>query len=117
MNRRFRNDGLYESYFERVVGGFCTGSRSGGVRNPVVLGGAALGGMVAIDRRTAGTQIEDETIELAVIQPHPRAFGDKVHVNVTSYNRQVLVTGEVGTAEARQEVERIVGGVENVRPW
>ena len=76
-----------------------------GCATPVVLGGAALGGMVAIDRRTAGTQIEDETISL----------GDRAHVNVTSYNRQVLVPGEAGTAEARQEVERIVGGVENVR--
>lgn len=86
-----------------------------GCATPVVLGGAALGGMVAIDRRTAGTQIEDETIELRSSNRIHGAFGDKVHVNVTSYNRQVLVTGEVGTAEARQEVERIVGGVENVR--
>lgn len=86
-----------------------------GCATPVVLGGAALGGMVAIDRRTAGTQIEDETIELRSSNRIHGAFGDKVHVNVTSYNRQVLVTGEVGTAEVRQEVEKIVSGVENVR--
>ncbi len=86
-----------------------------GCATPVVLGGAALGGMMAIDRRTAGTQIEDETIELRSSNRIHGAYGDKVHVNVTSYNRQVLVTGEVGTAEARQEIEKIVAGVENVR--
>ena len=86
-----------------------------GCATPVVLGGVALGGMMAIDRRTAGTQIEDETIELRSSNRIHGAYGDKVHVNVTSYNRQVLITGEVGTAEARQEVEKIITGVENVR--
>ena len=86
-----------------------------GCTAPLVLGGAALGGMMAIDRRTAGIQIEDESIELRSSNRIHGAYGDKVHVNVTSYNRQVLVTGEVGTAEARQEIEKIVAGVENVR--
>jgi len=86
-----------------------------GCATPVVLGGAALGGMMAIDRRTAGTQIEDESIELRSSNRIHGAYGDKVHVNITSYNRQVLLTGEVPSAEARQAIEKIVTGVENVR--
>ena len=86
-----------------------------GCATPVVLGGAALGGMMAIDRRTAGTQIEDESIELRSSNRIHGAYGDKVHVNVTSYNRQVLLTGEVPSAEARHAIEKIVTGVENVR--
>ncbi len=86
-----------------------------GCTAPLVLGGAALGGMMAIDRRTAGIQIEDESIELRSSNRIHGAHGDKVHVNVTSYNRQVLLTGEVPTTEVRQSIEKIVSGVENVR--
>lgn len=86
-----------------------------GCATPVVLGGAAIGGMMAFDRRTAGTQIEDETIELRSVNRIHGAYGDKVHINVTSYNRQVLLTGEVPHAEAREAIEKIVAGVENVR--
>lgn len=86
-----------------------------GCATPVVLGGAAIGGMMAIDRRTAGIQIEDESIELRSSNRIHGAYGDKVHVNTTSYNRQVLLTGEVPSADARQAIEKIVAGVENVR--
>lgn len=86
-----------------------------GCATPVVLGGAALGGMMAIDRRTVGTQVDDETIELRSVNRIHGAYGDKVHINVTSYNRQVLLTGEVPSAEVREGIEKIVAGVENVR--
>ncbi|OJX35389.1 MAG: transporter [Burkholderiales bacterium 68-12] len=82
---------------------------------PVVLGGAAVGSMMALDRRTVGTQVEDEGIELRAGNRIRGAYGDKVHVNVTSYNRQVLLTGEVPSAEIRDAVEKSVAGVENVR--
>ena len=82
---------------------------------PLVIGGAAIGGMVAVDRRTTGTQVEDEGIELRASNRIHAEHGDRVHVNVTSYNRQVLLTGEVPTAEIRQAIERSVGGVGNVR--
>jgi len=82
----------------------------------VVLGGAAAGGvMVAQDRRTIGTLTEDEGIELKASARIRERFKDGVHVNVTSYNRTVLLTGEVPDAAARAEVERIARGVENVR--
>lgn len=81
----------------------------------VIGGGAVVGTMVAIDRRTAGTQVEDEGIELRAVSRVRDALGERVHVNVTSFNRQVLLTGEVPTAEDGQKVEQAVRGVENVR--
>ncbi|AVO49021.1 transporter [Melaminivora suipulveris] len=80
----------------------------------VIGGGAVVGTMVAIDRRTAGTQVEDEGIELRAASRVREALGDRVHVNITSYNRQVLLTGEALTAEDSQKVEQVVRDVENV---
>lgn len=82
---------------------------------PLVVGGAVMGTMMAVDRRTAGTQVEDEGIELRSANRLSESLGDRAHVNVTSFNRQVLLTGEVPTAQDRQRVEQIVMGVENVR--
>ena len=83
---------------------------------PLLVGGAAAGGaMVVNDRRTVGTITEDESIELKASGRIGERFKDSAHVNVTSYNRMVLLTGEVPNAEARTEVERIARGVENVR--
>lgn len=82
---------------------------------PVVLGGAAVGALVATDRRTSGAQLEDEGIELRSSNRLRDAFGDGAHINVTSYNREVLLTGEVSSAQDKQAAERIVSGVDNVR--
>lgn len=82
---------------------------------PVILGGAAVGAMVATDRRTSGAQLEDEGIELRAAGRIRESLGDRVHVNVTSYNRQVLLTGEAPNAQDSQQVEQIVTRVENVR--
>ncbi len=82
---------------------------------PVVLGGAAVGAIVATDRRTSGAQLEDEGIELRAAARLRDALGDRAHINVTSYNRQVLLTGEVPTEAAKQQAEQIVTRVENVR--
>jgi len=82
---------------------------------PVVAAGAA-GAVVSMeDRRTSGTQIEDEGIELRASNRISERYGDKVHVNVTSYNRSVLLTGEVPDAAASAEIEKIVRAVPNVR--
>jgi osmotically-inducible protein OsmY len=82
---------------------------------PLAVGGAVVGGMVATDRRTAGTVLEDEGIELRSASRIREALGNRGHVNVTSYNRQVLLTGEVLSAQDKQLVEQIVTGVDNVR--
>lgn len=82
---------------------------------PLMIGGVFMSGMVASDRRTSGSQVEDEGIELRASSRIRENLGDRVHVNVTSYNRQVLLTGEVPSEQDKQLVERVVTGVENVR--
>ncbi len=76
---------------------------------PLVLGGAAaVGTMVAIDRRTSGVQLDDQNLELSASSGVSNQFGDRVHVNITSYNFSVLLTGEVPSLEDKQQVEQIV---------
>jgi osmotically-inducible protein OsmY len=82
---------------------------------PVVAGGAVMTGLVATDRRTSGAQVEDEGIELRASDRLNTAFGDKVHQNVTSFNRIVLLTGEAATPAVQQQAAQMVGQVENVR--
>jgi osmotically-inducible protein OsmY len=82
---------------------------------PLVLGGAAMGSMIAVDRRTSGAQLEDEGIELRANRRLRDAIGERAHINVTSYNRQVLLTGEVPSDADKQTAEQLVGKVENVR--
>lgn len=83
---------------------------------PLVVGGAAVGtALVVTDRRTAGTQLEDQSIELKARNRARDAIGDRGHVNFTSYNRVLLLTGEVPTEADRGAVERAVAGVENLR--
>jgi len=83
---------------------------------PLVVGGAMVGGaMVAIDRRTTGAQVEDTTIESKASSRIKELVGDRSHVNVTSYNRTVLLTGEAATEADRTAVEQAVQRIENVR--
>ena len=82
---------------------------------PLVVGSVATGVLVASDRRTSGMQLEDEGIELRAANRLRDALGDRANVSVTSYNRQVLLTGEVPTDQDRTNVERIIGQIENVR--
>jgi osmotically-inducible protein OsmY len=82
---------------------------------PVLMGGAVMGALVATDRRTSGSVVEDEGIELRASSRIKEALGDRGHINVTSYNRQVLLTGEVPSAQDKQLVEQIVSRVDNVR--
>lgn len=82
----------------------------------VVVGGAAVGtAMVATDRRTSGTQLEDQNIELKALTRISDTVGDRGHVNVTSYNRMVLLTGEVASEADRTALEQAVGRIEGVR--
>jgi osmotically-inducible protein OsmY len=68
-----------------------------------------------LDRRSTGTLIDDEGIELRATNRVSERFGDKVHVNITSFNRSVLVTGEVPNEQAKAEIEKIITGTVNVR--
>ena len=83
---------------------------------PILLGGAVVGGtMVATDRRTSGAQLEDEGVELRAVGQIRSNFGTRVRVNVTSYNRQVLLTGEVPSLQDKERVERLISQLDNVR--
>ena len=82
---------------------------------PMMVGGAVMGTLMATDRRTSGMQVEDEGIELKGASRIRENLGERGHVNVSSYNRQVLLTGEVPSAQDKQLVEQILSKVENVR--
>jgi len=83
---------------------------------PLIVGGAAVGGaMVATDRRTTAMQLEDKTIEVKAGNRIKELVGDKHHVNVNSYNRRVLLTGEVFQDNDREAIAQAVAKVENVK--
>lgn len=81
---------------------------------PVVAGGAAAGGLAAADRRTSGAYVEDEAIEWKTNNRIKDMLGDKIHINVTSYNRNVLLTGEAIDEDSKTKAETLAKGVENV---
>jgi len=72
----------------------------------VVVGAAAGGAMVAVDRRQPDIMGTDERIEIQATNRINDIFKDKGHINVTSFNRQVLLTGEAATEALKQDAER-----------
>lgn len=82
---------------------------------PAVVGGAAAGGLMAADRRTSGAYVEDQAIELKAEKRIMENLGDKIHANVTSFNRNVLITGEAIDEPTKQGAESVVKDIENVR--
>lgn len=88
---------------------------SSGCVAPIVMGGAMVGSaLVVTDRRTSGTQLEDQGIELKAAARLREQLGERVHINVNSYNRVVLLTGEAPSEADRETAQRIVSQVENV---
>ena len=82
---------------------------------PLLIGGAMVGGtMIALDRRTSGAQVEDQAIEIKAMA-RVRELALPAHVNVTSYNRMTLITGEVPREADRAAVEQLVSRVDQVR--
>ncbi|MCF8158959.1 MAG: BON domain-containing protein [Burkholderiaceae bacterium] len=81
---------------------------------PMIVGGAAVGGSMAADRRTSGTYIEDQAIELKASKAIADSLKEKVHANITSFNRQVLITGEVSDDANKKKAESLVKPIENV---
>lgn len=83
---------------------------------PLLIGGAAVSGaLMYTDRRTSGAQLEDQSIEFKAGPRLKEALGDRAHLNVTSYNRLVLITGEVASEADREAAEKAVAAIENVR--
>jgi osmotically-inducible protein OsmY len=81
----------------------------------LLLGAGAVGSAVVLtDRRTSAAQLEDQSIELKGGGRVREVLGDQGHVNVTSYNRLVLLSGEVPTEADKAAVEKAVAGIDNV---
>ena len=82
---------------------------------PVMFGGVIGTAMVASDRRTSGAQVDDEAIEVRGAAAMRENFGTNTHINITGYNRQVLLTGEVVNDQQRLQAEQLVSKLPNVR--
>lgn len=83
---------------------------------PLVVGGAAVGaGLMATDRRTSGAQLDDQAIELRGAARIREIANDQMYVSVTSFNRQMLLTGTVANEADRRRVDAAVQGIDNVR--
>ncbi len=82
-----------------------------------VIGGAAAGTSVALDNRTTGDYVEDQNIKtkFAHLFYEDKELTEQTHVNVTSYNRKVLITGEVLTEQQKQQLTHIANEIKNVR--
>jgi osmotically-inducible protein OsmY len=81
----------------------------------MAVGTAVIGTLAATDRRTFGAQTEDKTILLKGEGRVKRLVGDAGNVNVTSFNRKVLLTGEVRDEQMKAAVEREVADIQNVQ--
>jgi osmotically-inducible protein OsmY len=81
----------------------------------LVVGGAVGTAFVVSDRRTSGVQLEDQAIELKAVNRIREAVGERGHINATSYNRSLLLTGEVASEADRSAIEQTVSRIENVR--
>lgn len=81
----------------------------------VIAAGAGATAMVATDRRTTGTQVDDEGVEVKIGNQANAQYGDRIHLNVTSYNGVVLLTGEVPDQGVWASVGSIAKNTEKVR--
>lgn len=82
---------------------------------PIVAAGVGAGVLVAEDRRTSGTVVEDKGIEIKIGGRVGEKYKDQIHLNTASYNRNVLLTGEVQSNIIKADIEQIAREVPNVR--
>lgn len=82
---------------------------------PVIATGFGAGALMASDRRTSGTYIEDEGIEIKSLNRISEKYKAGIHVNVTSYNRHALITGEVISEDIKADIGKTVANVPNVK--
>ena len=82
---------------------------------PLVAGAAVAGtALVATDRRSVGAQADDEAVEIKLASTRDSRWGDKAHINVTSYNGIVLLSGEAPDAEVKRTMEEIARTTDRV---
>lgn len=80
-----------------------------------IIGGGAVAYGTIEDRRTSGTMIDDDSIETRISRAVRERYGQNTHVNVTSFNRSVLLTGEIPEEARRAELDKLAQGAGNVR--
>jgi osmotically-inducible protein OsmY len=112
MNRHYRNGWLSRA---AAAAALLAVFMLEGCVEAVILGGAATGAFVAADRRQPEIVAGDERVGLTALSRVRNRFGDKVHFNVTSYNYNVLLTGEVPDAQTKAEIEKIVMQIAQVK--
>jgi osmotically-inducible protein OsmY len=81
----------------------------------VVAVGAGAGALLLTDRRNSETYVADEGLEIRAANRITEKYGDKVHINVTSYNRMLLLTGEAPSETVKVDIEKLVGAVPNIK--
>lgn len=111
MNGRYRNGWRAGAAALALLSAFLLQ----GCFEAVVVGGAATGALVAADRREPEVVAGDQRVELTALGRIGERFGDQTHINVTSYNYNVLLTGEVPNATAKSEIEKTVLQIPKVR--
>ncbi|HEY5366121.1 MAG TPA: BON domain-containing protein [Casimicrobiaceae bacterium] len=83
---------------------------------PIIVAGAAAGAaLIATDRRSAGAQVDDQAIETKAGARAGAQWGERIHLNVTSYNGIVLLTGEAPNAATRTAIADMVHTIDRVR--
>lgn len=83
---------------------------------PVIVAGAAVGGaLVATDRRSTGAQVDDQSIEIKLTTELGTRYGDRIHLNVTSYNGIVLLTGEAPDSAILDDISKFARATDRVR--
>ncbi len=82
---------------------------------PIIAAGVGAGALMSSDRRTAGIILEDQNIESKALNQINVQYKDTVYVNVTSFNRRVLITGQVPNEKAKTDIEKIVTSLTNVK--
>jgi osmotically-inducible protein OsmY len=105
-------------HVQRRLGAIALALAAAGALNgcALLVGGALVGGTVMMnDRRTSGTQVEDQGIELKGASRAREVLGNAGHVNITSYNRHVLLTGEVPAESDKAAIEAAIARIENLR--
>ena len=82
---------------------------------PILIGGAVTAVALTEDRRSSGAFVDDENIENRALLKVKSRFGDQVHVNITSYNRHVLLSGEASSDSVKRGVEDEVSTVPGIK--
>jgi osmotically-inducible protein OsmY len=107
MNKQFKRR-TFNLFFASIAATSLTGCF------PLIAGGVAGGAMIIADRRNPGTQAIDRGIQLEAESFLIKKYGNNVHINVTVFNRRVLLTGETRTEDLKSDVTRQIRAMKNV---